>query len=339
MSIATAEVQQTKTLHSAPSAKYWIINPVADFCLLHAGAGLVLLPIAVIAYNAGSWWPGLLVANALLLGLPHITSTYIRLADADCARSRRALGFFAPLGILCAMSAAILGWGALPYLVLLWLGLQTWHNTRQNFGIYRRYMRMAASPVDAPVNLAAAWVIQALPWVTVASAFLVSHKTYVGQPIYSPDPTLVAAALIPAVCLGLLLLVGYVILEFRELLRGRFVPGRFLCCLSGTAVNVLAWVVVGEISWAYLIAASWHELQYVSYTDSFRQSPPPQAAIRRMSRVKYLGSLLCGSLLLYGFLSCFLACPLVLIVINLSINFHHYLCDTFIWRSAPKPIA
>ena len=145
-------LSQTDSL-SPKRLRKWIYGPAADFFLIHGALGLIVLPIAAASFLAPDIIPILLVAYTLFLGMPHITATHVRLhLDEDCRRQHRWLAIVAPLAVAGLVAAVVYAWKMLPALVLSWFLIQNWHAGRQNFGIMRRYIRMAGSDPNKPVN-------------------------------------------------------------------------------------------------------------------------------------------------------------------------------------------
>jgi hypothetical protein len=322
---------------SARLLRRWIYGPARDIFLIHGGAGLIALPIAAAYFFAPQTLPAFLLTYTLLLGLPHVTATHVRLhLDEDCHKRHRWLAFGAPLAVAALVATIVYSWKMLPALVLSWFLLQNWHASRQNFGIMRRYIRMSGSDSAKPVNRLAEAGIEILPWAAVTTTLMVPNKTYFGYPIAMLPVEYLFPVWIALWVVTALIVVAYIGFECEEWYHGRTVPGRILCFFSGAVVNVTAWVVVGDIVWGYLVVSAWHALQYITYVHSFRASPPPGAKVLKLSWKPHIGLLLIGgiALSLVGLgLQWWL--PPAIVVFHLSMNLHHYLADAFIWR-APK---
>ena len=325
-------------LSSPPQPKRWIYGPARDFWLIHGGIGLVSLPIVAASFLFPASLSTIIVAYTLLLGFPHFCATHVRLhLDQDCRERHRWLVVAAPLAVATLVAVAIFSWNLLPVLVLGWYLLQTWHANRQNFGIMRRYIRMSGTSPNNPVNRLAEAGIEILPWAAVTTALMVPNKTYQGYPIFVPPSEVLTPLLIGLWGLAVFVTTAYIAFEAYEFYKKRSVPGRILCFLSGALINITAWVLVSDIIWGYLVVSVWHALQYVSYVHAFRSSPPPGANVLKLSLKPHLGLLFVAGLTLHFLLKGMNAwIPTAMVVIHLSMNFHHYLADAFIWK-APKP--
>jgi len=132
-------------------------------------------------------------------------------------------------------------------------------------------------------------------------------------------------------------LAGYLIAETIALVRGTAVPGRFFAVLSGTTVNLMAWILVSDISWSYIVVSIWHALQYLAYVHAFRQSPPPGMEPVKLGALHHAGIIFAGGLVIYLLIKeLFLLVPVAAVAAHIGMNFHHYLADTLIWRK-PSP--
>ncbi len=333
---AVAEVHRESMRGSDKQVNYWIFNPVVDFWAIHGGAGMLVLPLALFGLFAlDSWYTMLMSVYSLSIGFPHVVATHVRLnMDDDCRLRFKWLSWQAPLAIMALVAVVVYVFKLLPYLVFVWFALQTWHANRQNYGIMRRYMRMANSDPSRLVNKTAGALIELFPWAAVLSACMWQDTRYQGYPIVFPALQWLEPLCVPVWSASLLLAVTYVLCELREGCSRRAVPGRILCCVSGCVINVLAWIVADDLSWGYLVVSLWHSLQYVAYVQAFRSRPPAGSTPQvKLSPLKHLGLLiLIGAVLsaLFHGISYFV--PALFAVVHLSMNFHHYLSDTLIWR-------
>jgi hypothetical protein len=318
--------------------KHWIYGPARDFWLIHGGAGIVTLPVVAASFLASNMHTPVILAYSLFLGLPHLCATHVRLhLDKDCQQRHRWLVLAAPVLVGTIVATMIYSCSLLPVLILTWFLLQTWHANRQNYGILRRYLRMAESPPNRPVNKLAELAVELLPWASVSTALMIPTKNYMGYPIAMPSVEFVTPVMIVLWGASVFLTAAYLACEAYELYRKRFVPGRFLAVFSGAAINLAAWVFVEDIIWGYLVVSMWHALQYISYVHAFRAAPPPGANVLKLSLGQHVALIFGSGLALYLIMQGVgRLLPSILIVVQLSMNFHHYLADAFIWK-APRP--
>jgi len=317
------------------SGRDWIYNGPTDFALIHGFAGLITVPLVVAAYNASDSWNPVLLAYGLSLGMPHLMATHVRLnLDPDCRQRLGWLAHRALLGIIAAFLLAVVVFpAALPYLVFGWFAAQTCHANAQNFGVMRRYVRMAGIYKDGLVDKTAEFIIQVAPWTFVTTCLLSPATRYLGYDIVLPSGDMVFplcvglwAVTVPAILL-------YAALEVRAMFRDETVPGRVLCVVSGLLVNGFAWLFVREVHWGYLIVSTWHALQYIAYVHSFRMSPPPGVEPMRLDALRHIAILLAAGALVMGvMIQAREWIPVLGIAMHLGLNFHHYLSDMLIWR-------
>jgi hypothetical protein len=324
---------QAKLVNPAERRKRWILSPASDCLLLHGALGLFAIALTFgshqIPNSVGMW----LFAYSLFLGLPHLAATYLRLGDPDCRVKFAWLVRMLPLAVCAIVSFWVFALAGLATVVLLWFLLQAWHISAQTYGILRRYMRMAGSAPEEPVNRLAEFLVTFAPWTFVLIASMRPTQTYVGFPI-DMAPVIGMAIVIPVLCgLTVVATVSYLFLELRDLRRGIFVPGRFITVAGLMLTFAIAFLGAIDLTWAYLAVTTYHAVQYITYTSAFRLAPPPGYNPVRLSICKQLAILLClgaaMKLVLLGFETWL---PALLIITHFSVNFHHFVCDTFIWK-------
>lgn len=315
-------------------SRKWIINTWADIFFLQSGAGLFLLPMLYFAYHAPGQWANIYLVWTLGFSLTHQSSTFLRLyLDEYCRRRLSYLNLLVPIALLSVLALLLYGLKALPVLASIWLVLQVWHVASQQYGINRRYLRMASSDPASLVNRLSSFIILTFPCLALAQALSLGNHTLFWYKLALPPAQFFSSMLPLATALFACLAAGYCFLELREWRLGRFVQGRLLCVLSTFSVNVIAWYLIGELSWAYVTLSFWHSLQYIVYADKFRRSPAPGVQQRSMGNLNYGAAVVVVSGLCYGLfqLTGFLGAT-ALATLQLAFAFHHYLCDMLIWR-------
>ena len=327
---------QTAPLQRA--GEKWIYGAWTDILLLHGFFGLITIPLAIAAFIASDSWTPILVTYGFCLGMPHLVATHVRLnLDSDCKTRFRWLAHGAPVLIILSLFSILLtNEYLLPYIVMGWFVAQTFHANAQNYGIMRRYVRMSGHREVKAVDKAAEALIQIIPWTFVTTCMLQPATSFLGYKIILPPGELMIPICIALWTVTLPIFLCYFVLEARALIKKDYVPGRILCVISGLFVNTLAWLVVREVHWGYLIVSTWHSLQYIAYVHAFRRKPPPGLNPVKLTAVKHISLLLVIGAAVTSFLwqlQAFL--PLVVVAIHIGMNFHHYLSDMLIWRRPP----
>jgi hypothetical protein len=328
----------------------WLLGPGFDATLIGGVLGVaLLLGAAAGASQAAFAW--VLLADFWLLAHPHVAAMYTRVAfDRPSARAHWFLLAGLPPLVLAATST--LAWaGGVVALNSLYFYWQSWHYTRQSYGIARAYQRASGAPPPAR-NLAADVVVYAFPaWGVLHRAHQRPAQFY-GMPLWCPP---VPKALVLAA--GALAVGALAVWAWRELRRlqgaADVAPGHALFVLSHVAITGVSYFAVGEITRGWLYVNIWHNAQYLLFVWAFNARrfrgglDPERPLLSRLSQpggwpayaalclglsaLFYLGLDASTSRLAWG------ALPIVL-VLHQTVNFHHYLVDAVVWRS-PKPAA
>jgi hypothetical protein len=283
-----------------------------------------------------------------VLAYPHITSTYTRIAF-DRASARRHWFLLTVLPVLTLAGTAGIGalGGAGGLFTAYYIG-QTYHYTRQSYGIARAYRRRAVAPDRASGWLADA-VIHAFPIWGLLHRASQGHEVFYENPLHLPTiPQKVAAAAGVVAC-GLWVAWGY--RELRGLAAGNQRRGHVIFVLSHVVITVVGYLALPDITVGWLVINLWHNAQYLVFVWGFnrmrfRDAHDPESPwLSRLCLPRNLWAygLVCvgigaGLHAAVGELGRRLAAGVfpAALVLHLTINFHHYLVDGVIWkRRAP----
>lgn len=304
--------------------------------------GVMVLGVLLVALALGGTvvaWPRLfpivLAADVWLFAYPHVTSTYTRIAfDRESLRRHWFLLFaLPPLVLLATGIVGALG-GAGGLFTVYFVG-QTYHYTRQSYGIARAYRRVAGDL--GPDRLSDAVVYLFPLWGLVHRA-AEGHPIFFDNPLHLPRLPMAASWGLGAVAVSLLS-----VWCIRELRRPR-VHTAFVA--SHVALSTLSYVLVPEITQGWLFINIWHNAQYLLFVWAFNARrfaggvEPERAFVSRLCQPKnapfYAGFCVLFGAGLYALLDAggsrvAIASLPVVLVLHLSVNFHHYLVDGVIW--------
>lgn len=328
----------------APGAP-WLRSARFDAVLVF-GVLAVALVMGGIAAARPALFPVVLALDVWLFAYPHVTSTYTRIAfDRESARRHWFLLLGLPPLVLAATSLVGWRWGAGGLFTVYFIG-QTYHYTRQSFGIARAYRRVGDAPAR-PDWLSDA-VVYAFPAWGLLHRGQQGHSEFYDNPLFLPRvPSLVAHA---AGALACALFVFWAAREIQKLRRGERRVGHASFVVTHVFITSLAYVLVPQITAGWLFVNIWHNAQYLLFVWAFnaRRFEGKRDAQKRLlshlcqPRNAWLYAVVCvgvgaGLYALLGELGervAIAALPVVL-VLHLSVNFHHYLVDGVIWKS-PK---
>lgn len=321
----------------------WLRGPSFDVALL-LGVPALALGLGGAAAVVPSFFFYALTIDIWVLAFPHVTSTYTRIAfDRRSARRHWFLLTILPLLVLAGTAAVGALGGAAGLFTAYYVG-QTYHYTRQSYGIARAYRRREAPGVGAPGLLGDA-VVYAFPVWGLLHRMQQGHEAFYSNPLLLPRiPPLVAHAA-GGVAVGLFLL--WARRELRGFAGGSRRYGHAIFVLSHVLITVVSYVVVGEITAGWLIVNIWHNAQYLLFVwganaARFQGGVDAESPfLSRLCQPRYVGAyaVFCvafgaalywaidrvGERLAAG------AFPLLL-VLHFTINFHHYLVDGVIWK-------
>jgi hypothetical protein len=158
----------------APASPRWLVAGRADFWIVSAGAGALLVVTALVLSWLGDRE---LSAADLILGELHLGATYDAIIRRRLWRRMPVEVLVVPLAILIGAYVLLLGDDALLVTTLV-LYFGAWHRGRQNLGIARYYQRHAGGPVS-PLHrwlLAAAFYLPMIAAVAYYASTAPDHE-------------------------------------------------------------------------------------------------------------------------------------------------------------------
>ena len=307
-----------------------------------AAGGLIALVPASLAL--------ILLADAWLLGYPHVAATFVRLApDKAGLRQHRFLLFGLPLLVIAVTGALAIGFGFF-LIATIYFYWQWYHTLRQSWGVSQLYRRRSAVPVrDHPLlgeglfALVALWGL--LHRLTTAPEYFI----YPNLPIAVPHvPVWLANGV------GVLAVAGLAwwgIARSREWLKGELPVAHTLFSASHFLIFIAGYVVMDSIAGGWVVTNIWHTAQYLLLVWMFNENAVKKAApeskgwffqLTRNNRAPlYFSICLIASFPIYFAINSAMTwgttALFVALVANQMINFHHFIVDAVIWRQKRKP--
>ena len=327
----------------------WLRGPAFDLCLI-AGVLTLALLLGGAAAAVPALFPWVLLADLWLLAYPHVASTFTRVAfDRESARSHRFLLVGLPPIVLAATAGAAWLGGAV-LLNTVYFYWQTYHYTRQSYGIARAYRRSAGAGADGH-DVLTDIVIFAFPLWGLLHRAHQRPPAFYNAPLWSPP---VPEALVLAA--GAVAFAALAAWTLRLLRAARDdarddAPqglGHPLFVLSHVVITVVSYVAIPEITRGWLFINIWHNAQYLLFVwaQNARRFQggvdPSRPFLSGLCQREHLGryAAVCLGLSTLFYLALGQTTerlssdllPLVL-VCHQAVNFHHYLVDAVIWRS------
>ena len=340
------------TVAAAPAyvAPGWLRSRTFDlwFCCgpaalaLIAGAVLVGRPQLFLLILFGDYW---------ILSYHHVIATFTRLCfDAESFRAHRFLVLGLP--VLLVASILLLIFTAGPWAVAsLYFYWQWWHTTRQSYGIAQAYRRKAGDLITEDPRLNEIGLYLLPLWGIL-------HRSYQAPGAFLTFPLKVVplpAAVVNLVgFLALLYVVWWLGGRFVAWWQGRLPLAHTLYVLSHFVIFYVGYILIADVNQGWVVSNIWHTGQYLMFvwmfnTNRFRPGVDPKAkflstisqprnawfyflALLTISSSVYLVAVqLVGSFAQNGLLAALL--------VYQTINFHHFIVDTVVWRMRRKEVA
>ena len=322
----------------------WLRSLSFDVKFIVGIAALALFSggLAVLEPDLFHW---ILLLDLTLLGYTHVISTYTRLCfEQQSFRENRFLVIWLPLIVLGAVVLLAFGIG-LWVLASIYLYWQWFHYARQSWGVSQVYRRKSGGQVNGNLLLNQV-IFYLLPLWGILYRSYQDPGRFLGLDLkVIPVPSIA----VELAGLAAVLAFGWW-LSSRIILwwRGRLPVAHTLYMFSHFGIFYVAYIAIEEINYGWLVINVWHNAQYIVFVWLFnnnRFKGLPDSRARFLSYISqngkglvYFGVCCALAALFYMTMELTLGALLPLIVIYQTINFHHYIVDSVIWKIRRKPL-
>ena len=303
------------------------------------------------------WFTVVFLLDLWFLGYHHVISTFTKLVGT--AEDRRQNRFFlGPLPVMVLASVVglhfALGTWAIVTVYFFW---QWYHYVRQSYGISVFYKRKAPLPVKEDDRIARL-TLWAVPVWGLVYRCAQGWDTFLGLPVYIPHlpPWVFFVATIG--CVGLV--AWWCVRRILSWREGRLPLGHTLFMLSHFVAFYVGYVLIEDISIGWLVANIWHNAQYILFVWLYQknrfekeslskrtENPPWLQWFARNHPVQiacYFVVCMAVTSVVYsglqqGVLLVTVDETIIFethVVIFQTINFHHYVVDSQIWKARKK---
>lgn len=302
---------------------------------------------AYIVYFFPEYFQLIFTIDLFFLGYHHVISTYTRLSQSNLEpKEFQFLVYYLPIIVLIAVATCALldsVW-LIPTIYLHW---QWWHYTRQSEGVAKsiRFKTKSTETGNETFNRFVFYLVPITAFIIMSAR---QHPTFLFMPVYTvPVPMMFANFLsIFTACVWSV----WFVTQMSAVTTGKVSVKHFLYLLSHHVIYVIAYVLIGDISIGWLAINIWHNLQYISFvwhfnTNKFKGGVSKENLI--VSWMSQPGSLrffvyfsvcLISTYIFYSVVDLgisvvdnFTILPLTVIAYQ-TINFHHYIVDSQIWK-------
>lgn len=330
----------------------WIRGPAFDYPLVFGSVALGLIAAAVVGVSP-ALFPWVLFFDFWLLGYHHVIATFTRMAfDRESLEEYRFFVFALPLIVLVATFGIALSTGAWA-ITTIYFYWQWFHYTRQSYGVEQIYWRNSGQGGEKD---GLTWyVIYLVPLWGMLSRSAQGSETAMtflgGKMAWLPVPHMLANVA-GVVAVGAV--VAWAINRAREAARGELRLAHTLYVVTHTAMFTIGYIFVPVVEYGWLAVNIWHNIQYMFIvwlfnTNRFKAGIDPAAPfLSKLSQprnalwyvtvtftvtaVVYLG-------IKYAMIQFAMPGIAGYILVYQTINFHHYIVDSFVWKLRKKAVS
>lgn len=313
------------------------------------GLPLFALASTMLVLAQPSLFPVVLAMDLWVFGYHHVIATYTRLCfDRESFGQHRFLLFWLPPIVLVATLAAGLGIGiwVISTVYLYW---QWFHYARQSWGVAQIYRRKAGKLIDEPLWLSQVIFYLVPVWGILNRSFQ-QPATFIGVEVRAlPVPGFLVDAVGIAAGLGVAI---WCAMRVRMWLRGELPLAQTLYIASHFVMFTAAYVLIEDITYGWLAVNIWHNTQYLLFVwlfnnQKYRAGIDPKARListlsQTGSIARYFAVTLAITVIAYAgaryLLLDVMAIAVPIILIYQTLNFHHYIVDSVIWKARKRPI-
>nr|AXM43050.1 hypothetical protein [Myxococcus sp.] len=316
----------------------WVRNPRFDLLFIVGTAGLGCV-FALAALAKPSLFPLLLTIDVWLLGYHHVVSTFTRLGfDGESRQQHRFHIWVLPLLVFTVTFTVYKLAGVWP-LMSIYFYWQGWHYLRQSYGVSRILDRASRRPPSD--NPATVWMLYLLPLAGLLHRSAQGSTTFLKLDVRMlPVPQEVAWV---AAASALVAVAAWAVFQVRALRSGTGSPVQTLYLATHAGMFTLGYFVIPSLETGWLGLNVWHNAQYIlivwlfhnrRFGDKVSQAHPFLSTLSQSRRMLHYLVVCVGiSALLYTFILKGLGwIPAASLLIVQTLNFHHYIVDSLIWK-------
>lgn len=305
--------------------------------------------IAALSVAFVMWRPELLFTVILLdlslLGYHHVIATFTRFQfTEDRAAENRMLLLYLPPLVLTAVIGLTLTAGVV-WVTTLYLHWQWWHYTRQSEGVSKAYsMKNECQQAGHP--MLNRLTFYAVPVATFLSMSSRNPETFIFMKVTTlPVPEKLALVL---VILASLLFLQWLVLNLKATITGQLPPLVFVYFVSHYLIYYFAYHFIQDVTVGWLLINIWHNMQYIAFVwaCNVNQFGSGKANINRVKawlcqpKHWFIYFAICYFLtkFIYDGLDQLInlipwgTAAVLTVIIYQTVNFHHYIVDTLIWK-------
>ena len=327
----------------------WLRNLQFDLFFV-LGTAFIAIASGIIVLANPKYFGLVLFLDLWLLGYHHVVSTYTRLCfDKESFNQNKFLMFGLPILVFASVFLIAKGVGiwAITSIYLYW---QWFHYTRQSWGIAQAYRRKSGKGITENENLSK-MAFYLLPLWGILYRSWQAQDSFLGQALkVIPVPEFLVGMVGVATIVSLTLWAYY---RIRDFMAGHRPIAHTLYMVSHHVVFGIGYLLIEDITYGWIVINVWHNAQYILFVwlfNSNRYRSGIDSKARFLSLISqpnkwilYFAVCMSITVLLYHTISfaeetIYLIGIPSLIIIYQTLNFHHYIVDSIIWKMRKAPM-
>lgn len=322
----------------------WLRDKFFDLPFILLFSSIAIITGYVVSQHP-ALFPTIMIINLWLLGYHHVISTYTRIAfSAQSIKEFRFLVFQLPIIVLVGVTI-LLYFGGEWAVATTYLYWQWFHYTRQSYGISRYYMAKSGQ-VTKPWHDVNTYALYLLPLTGILYRSYQAPEKF----LYLDVATLPVTYEVVMFFLGLsiLAILLQIFTWIKQYKNQTLSYAYVLYVLSHHTVFGIAYLLIENINHGWLVLNIWHNAQYIGFVWMYNNNKfktginPQQKFISTISQngkfLTYISICLAVTFSFYAILKLtqitiqpHTILPMA-VLIYMSINFHHYVVDSIIWK-------
>jgi len=333
----------------------WLDSPLFDSIFIFGLTAIAILSGAIVFIWPELFYP-VLTLDVILLGYHHVIATYTKLVGTKEDRKEYFfLIYILPIIVIAAVVALYFFIGSW-IIVSIYFFWQWYHYTRQSYGIGVFYQRKSKKASDNKKSLLSHLVIWSIPVWGVLHRCNQGWETFIYSEIYLPHVPDIAVTC--AMVIAIISLFWWVYSKVLAYKNGNLSIAQTAYTTSHILIFSVGYIIINDITVGWLVANIWHNAQYIMFVWLYNVNR--SSKIKNDNKKSILDSLLIRKpkeILYYFFFTFsisfifytglhqgfdFIAGTTGILISNLyiigfqTVNFHHYVVDSFIWKAKNK---
>lgn len=320
----------------------WLYSRSFDGFFIYGVAALAVA-CGLLAYWVPAIAPAVIMANLWALGYHHVIGTFTRLCFDRESHRRSILLIYALFPAVAGIVVLLTQTVGLWTIATIYLYGQWFHYARQSWGVSRAYERTAPQGYVADRSWQTQLAFYSFPAWGILYRSYQNPDSFLGLPTKFIPVSYDVVMLAGAVSIGFFAL--WLTRVYRDWRAGTLPAAYVGFMLSHFFIFFVAYIAIPSIDYGWLVANIWHNLQYLLFVWLFnnrtyragtdRKAPLLSFLSQRRNIWIYFSVTLLISTAVYLLVNAFgraMAMLPLLVIVYMSINFHHYIVDAIIWR-------